>query len=231
MKLHCRCSGILVWHGSVLVNPLHRWLNIRLSFICGVQFRPAEKLGCTYLLKIWTAIYISKSLIIIYIPMQTMYTDVSARSFNMITTLNTLQEMFVMILRWSFGVVFCNGHRIALTSIQLRIFGHILSAMLKKGLKGWWRKKKSVTQEVFIALVKEEWEKIPDELILTNISSMPRRIQACIDAEGGHTRYWLFRYIKPYFCTFWKCIFCFTFCLKFLLFLNKTVRHYFWRGL
>ena len=83
MKLHCRCSGILVWHGSVLVNLLHRWLNIRLSFICGVQFRPAEKLGCTYLLKIWTAIYISKS----YIPMQTMHTDVSAGSFNMIAHL------------------------------------------------------------------------------------------------------------------------------------------------
>ena len=49
--------------------------------------------------------------------------------------------------------------------------------------------KKSVTKEVFVALVKEEWENVPDALILTSISSMPKRIQACIDAEGGHTKY------------------------------------------
>jgi len=35
----------------------------------------------------------------------------------------------------------------------------------------------------------EEWENIPDALILISITSMPRRIQACIEAEGGHTRY------------------------------------------
>ena len=44
---------------------------------------------------------------------------------------------------------------------------------VEKRVKGMVAQKKSVTQEVFIALVKEEWEKILDELILTNISSMP----------------------------------------------------------
>ena len=41
---------------------------------------------------------------------------------------------------------------------------------VEKRVKGMVVQKKSVTQEVFITLVKEEWERIPDELILTNIS-------------------------------------------------------------
>ena len=52
-------------------------------------------------------------------------------------------------------------------------------------------KEKKVSQAVFIALVEEEWQNISDEVVLTCITSisMPDRIQACIDAEGGHTKY------------------------------------------
>ena len=50
-------------------------------------------------------------------------------------------------------------------------------------------KEKTVSQAVFIALVEEEWQNVSDEVVLTCITSMPDRIQACIDAEGGYTKY------------------------------------------
>ena len=42
---------------------------------------------------------------------------------------------------------------------------------------------------IFIALVNEEWENIPDALILTSsVGSMPGLNQACVDAEVRRTR-------------------------------------------
>jgi len=92
--------------------------------------------------------------------------------------------------------------------LEMKLLGHVLQwpsyspdlnpieniwACLKrnveKRVKGMVAQKKSVAKEVFIALVKEEWENIPDALILNSISSMPKHIQACIDTEGGHTKY------------------------------------------
>ena len=35
----------------------------------------------------------------------------------------------------------------------------------------------------------EEWDNISTRMIRMCIASMPRRIQACIDANGGYTRY------------------------------------------
>ncbi len=33
------------------------------------------------------------------------------------------------------------------------------------------------------------WEALPDSLFESLVESMPRRIQACIEAEGWHTKY------------------------------------------
>ena len=49
--------------------------------------------------------------------------------------------------------------------------------------------KKSISQEVFVMLVKEEWGKLPNEIVLSNINGMSDRIQACIEADGEHTKY------------------------------------------
>ena len=65
----------------------------------------------------------------------------------------------------------------------------ILKRNIEKKVKAMVAKKKKVSQAVFIALVEEEWQNISDEVVLTCITSMPDRIQACIDAEGGHTKY------------------------------------------
>ena len=35
----------------------------------------------------------------------------------------------------------------------------------------------------------EEWNEIPPETFQTLIESMPRRIQAVLKANGGHTKY------------------------------------------
>ncbi|CAH1771005.1 670_t:CDS:1, partial [Entrophospora sp. SA101] len=41
--------------------------------------------------------------------------------------------------------------------------------------------------EAFIALAREEWNNIPNDVVLRCVTSMPDHILACIDAEGGHT--------------------------------------------
>ena len=79
-------------------------------------------------------------------------------------------------------------HHIAQISTQLRIFGQFSSGILRKS-QAIVAKKRKVSQAVFIALVEEEWQNISDEVVLTCITSMPDRIQACIEAEGGHTEY------------------------------------------
>lgn len=37
--------------------------------------------------------------------------------------------------------------------------------------------------------IREEWESLPHETVQDIIASMPARVQAVIDAEGGHTSY------------------------------------------
>jgi hypothetical protein len=39
------------------------------------------------------------------------------------------------------------------------------------------------------ALVKQAWEAVPQSLLDELIDSMPKRMQAVIDAKGGHTKY------------------------------------------
>jgi transposase len=65
----------------------------------------------------------------------------------------------------------------------------ILKRNVEKRVKHMVAKRKSVSEEVFISIVQEEWENIPEHIILSNIYSMSARVQACIDAEGGHTKY------------------------------------------
>ena len=42
--------------------------------------------------------------------------------------------------------------------------------------------------ELWDALV-EEWHNIEDDYIVSLYKSMPRRVQALLDAKGGHTKY------------------------------------------
>ena len=65
----------------------------------------------------------------------------------------------------------------------------ILKQKVEKKVKVMVAKKIKISQADFITLVEEEWENISDEIVLRCITSMPNRIQACIDAEGGHTKY------------------------------------------
>jgi transposase len=65
----------------------------------------------------------------------------------------------------------------------------ILKHNVEKRVKAMVAQKQNVSQEAFIALAREEWNNIPDDVVLRCVTSMPNRIQACIDAEGGHTKY------------------------------------------
>jgi transposase len=58
---------------------------------------------------------------------------------------------------------------------------------LKKALQGY-PKPPSGVHELWSRL-EEEWNKIPPEVCQRLIESMPRRIEAVIDAKGGHTKY------------------------------------------
>ena len=44
--------------------------------------------------------------------------------------------------------------------------------------------KKSVTREVFMKTVKEEWEAIDENLCINLVRSMPRRLESVIENQG-----------------------------------------------
>ena len=44
-------------------------------------------------------------------------------------------------------------------------------------------------KEDFKRKLKEEWTKITPDTLRKFVSSMPRRIQAVLDADGKHTKY------------------------------------------
>jgi transposase len=51
------------------------------------------------------------------------------------------------------------------------------------------RKTISETREALIQAIQEEWEYIQVEDFNGMISSMPKRMRACIAAKGGHTKW------------------------------------------
>jgi DDE superfamily endonuclease/Transposase len=65
----------------------------------------------------------------------------------------------------------------------------LLKHQVEKKVKAMVAWKEKVAQDAFIAVVKKEWDEIPIAAILSSIKSMPDRVQACISAEGGHTKY------------------------------------------
>jgi transposase len=65
----------------------------------------------------------------------------------------------------------------------------VLKHWVEKRVKKMVAKKKKITQDTFVAIVREEWDKLPQDVLLSSIGNMKKRLQACIDAEGGHTQY------------------------------------------
>jgi hypothetical protein len=55
--------------------------------------------------------------------------------------------------------------------------------------KKWGEKKELPERQELKRQVQEAWESIEPAYLLALIESMPKRIQAVIDAEGGHTKY------------------------------------------
>ena len=52
------------------------------------------------------------------------------------------------------------------------------------------RKKMPTNKNELIRFINEKWEKIPSEYGIPKlIQSLRRRLQAVIDAQGGHTKY------------------------------------------
>ena len=49
---------------------------------------------------------------------------------------------------------------------------------------------KKISKEIFLAVIKQEWDDIENDVLVRCIDSMQDRVEACIDAEGGHTKYW-----------------------------------------
>ena len=65
----------------------------------------------------------------------------------------------------------------------------VLKQNVEKRVKNMIVQKKRITQSVFLTLIQEEWDGLENLVIINSINSMQKRIQACIDAEGGHTEY------------------------------------------
>ena len=58
------------------------------------------------------------------------------------------------------------------------------------GQRVWQRVPRPRTLQALGAALKEDWRRIPQLQIARHIRSMRCRCVACIDATGGHTRYW-----------------------------------------
>jgi transposase len=65
----------------------------------------------------------------------------------------------------------------------------VLKHWVERRVKKMVAQKKKISQDIFVAVVREEWEKIPEEVLLSSIGNMRERLQACIAAGGGHTKY------------------------------------------
>jgi transposase len=65
----------------------------------------------------------------------------------------------------------------------------ILKKNVEKKVKSMVAQKKKISKEIFLELIRKEWDDLENDVIVSCINSMPSRIQACIDAEGGHTKY------------------------------------------
>jgi transposase len=65
----------------------------------------------------------------------------------------------------------------------------ILKKNVEKRVKSMVAQKKSITNDVFFALIRKEWDDLDNNVIVNCINSMRSRIEACIDAEGGYTKY------------------------------------------
>ena len=62
------------------------------------------------------------------------------------------------------------------------------------------RGERPVTEATMIKAIQEEWDRLTDEKILNIIHSMPARVHAVVDAEGGHTRWYLNCFCMDLFC-------------------------------
>jgi hypothetical protein len=65
----------------------------------------------------------------------------------------------------------------------------ILKRKVERKIKNLVAKNKKISQEIFLTTIRQEWNDLDNDVLLRCIESMPNRIQACIDAEGGHTKY------------------------------------------
>jgi transposase len=65
----------------------------------------------------------------------------------------------------------------------------VLKHSVEKRIKKMVAKKKKISQDNFIEIVREEWEELPQDVLLSSIGCMKKRLEACIAAEGGHTKY------------------------------------------
>jgi len=65
----------------------------------------------------------------------------------------------------------------------------ILKHKVEKRVKLMVAKKEKISEDIFINVIKEEWEKFPDSTVVSTIRSMKKRLSACIEAEGSHTKY------------------------------------------
>jgi hypothetical protein len=70
---------------------------------------------------------------------------------------------------------------------------HNLQILIRYKISGhFWKKNrkcKCSSRQLLIENLKEKWDKMGQEVTANLVNSMPRRLQAVIDAKGLHTKY------------------------------------------
>ena len=74
-------------------------------------------------------------------------------------------------------------------SPDLNSIENVLKHNVEKHVKKMIAQKKPISQETFIDIIREEWEGLEKNVIVNSINSMRSRVQACVDADGAHTKY------------------------------------------
>jgi len=107
-------------------------------------------------------------------PELTIFQQDNARPHSARLTANFLQQQGVEVLQWM------------PYSPDLNPIEHLWDEL---GRRIAGRRRRPSTRQMLIEALHEEWNAIPQDRIRKLVQSMRRRCQACVRAQGGHTRY------------------------------------------